>query len=349
MLLPSLLLLACAPSLDPGDKDDTASQSEVQPGEAVVDATSESNWAFLDLEAAAIVTVDDPATSLAWDMGFRRYKVMLNGGASGSGGMEVVPLPGVDYNDPIELPTEGWITDQPDADGDGDLEYAFDSWFDYDSATHGVTAADVVFVVRTVEESYYKLQFLSYYDDAGSSGYIHLHWGPLDDTWVPDTGDTGDTGEPTGPTCTSDTSRSTTTEAGGVYTTTASTGGEADHVCYDLGTATQVEADWDLAMQQWTFLTPMEVAALPAEDFDALTAAPDTGYVTDDGTGSAFADWYQYNPATFQLEPADVVFVGHVPGGAYYKIQFLGYYEGGDPEKPDHPSFRWAEVAAPGA
>ena len=92
-----LLLLAtsCAKSLDPGDKDDTDSGSDVSTGEAVINATSQTDWVYLDLESSTMVAPATPEDSTEWDLGFRRYKVMINGGVSGTGEMEAVPMPAV--------------------------------------------------------------------------------------------------------------------------------------------------------------------------------------------------------------------------------------------------------------
>ena len=51
-----------------------------------------------------------------------------------------------------------WITDEEDADGDEKPEYAFDSWFDYDLATHILSPADLVYILRTVENNYFRFR-----------------------------------------------------------------------------------------------------------------------------------------------------------------------------------------------
>jgi len=349
--LPFLLLAACAPSIAPTSQDTGAEASQVSPGEAVINATSSSDWAYLDLVAGAVV--DAPATpedSDVWDLGLRRQTVKVNGGVSGTGGMEVVPLAGVDYNTNLEEPTEGWITDAADADDDGDLEYAFNSWFNYDSSTHVLAPADITWVVRATGGELFKLAFLAYYDDAGTAAMIHLRWGPLSDVAQEDTGDTADTGDTGGGNdlaCTTDPGRVEATEADGVTTTTLSTASTDDWVCYDFGAGLVSTAN-DFAMQKWTVMTSAEVAELPGQDFAALTQAPASGYVKDDGNGSAFAEWFDYDSTSHLILPQDKVYVLHTAGGAWYKLQFTSYYPAdGDTTQPHHPTFRWAPVAAP--
>jgi hypothetical protein len=339
-----LLVTGCAKSLDPGDKDDTGTGSEVSAGEAVINATSESNWVYLDLESATMVTPATPEDSDEWDLGFRRYKVMLNGGVSGTGQMQAVPMPGVDYNTDLEEPTEGWITDEPDADGDGDMEYALDSWFDYDSDSHEVTPADTIFVLRTVEGGLLKFEFLGYYDDAGTPAYVHVHWGPLSDEFIEDTGDT----TPDEVSCTADSSRLTTTESDGVFTTQAYTGDETELVCFDFASGGLVSDGWDMTMVKWTWPTTAEVAELEGEDFDALTVAPADGYVSDpDLEGDCFEDWYDYDSTEHILVPYDKVYVVHTDDDTYYKLQVLTYYPEGDHDLPHWPTWKWAPIDAP--
>ena len=345
LIITALLLISgCAKSLDPGDKDDTGSASELGAGEAIINATSQEDWVYLNLESSSMVTPATPEDSTEWDLGFRRYKVMLNGGVSGSGGMEAVPMPGVDYNTQLEVPTEGWLTDEPDADGDGDMEYALDSWFDYESSTHEVTPKDTIFVIRTADGALVKFEFLAYYDDAGTPAYVHVHWGPLADEFVDDTGDT--TPDETG--CTSDSSRLTTTEADGVYTTQAYTGDEEELVCFEFASGGLVTENWDMSMIKWTWPSTAEVAELEGEDFDAMTTAPTDGYVSDpDLEGDGFEAWYDYDSTDHTLVPYDKVYVVHTAADTYYKMQVVTYYPDGDHDMPHWPTWRWAPIEAP--
>ncbi len=350
LVLAAVGAVACARSIAPDKSDDTGSHSEISAGEAVIDATSDSNWAYLDLESATQPDPDTPEDSPDWDLGFRRYRIKINGGVSGTGGMEIVPLYGADYNDTPEVPDDGWVTDEPDDDDEDDLpEYAFDTWFDYDSTTHEVTPADIVYLVRTVEGNLFKLQILDYYDDAGTPAYIHLRWGPLDDTASDDTGGE-DTGGEDGFACTADASKFTvTTGDDGVSTISADTSSEDEWVCWDMAALELVQADWDMAMLKWTFVLSGEGQKLEGADFDALTEAPADGWESDDGTGSVFVDWYDYDAENHTLVPQDAVYLVHTVAGGYYKMQMLSYYPEGDDsyEQPHHPSWRFAAIDPP--
>ncbi|HEY0194205.1 MAG TPA: hypothetical protein VGC42_23985, partial [Kofleriaceae bacterium] len=61
-------------------------------------------------------------------------------------------------------------------------DYVFDQgdgWYDYDVGTHVLSAKPNIYVVKTDGGSTIKLEIKKYYDDAGTSGWLTLHWGPL--------------------------------------------------------------------------------------------------------------------------------------------------------------------------
>lgn len=339
-----LLLLSCAASIAP-QGDDTGGASQVAAGEAVIDATSETDWVYLDLGGGQVVRPADPDDSAEWDLGFRRYKVKINGGISGTADMAVVPFFETPYSTELEAPTEGWVTDQADADADGDPEYALDTWFAYDADTHQVTPADVIYVVRDAASDLAKLQFLAYYDDAGSPGYIHLRWGALAEQGGTDTG--GTTKVPFS--CGADASSLSNTDlGGGVTLTRLYTGDVKSWMCWSFASAGLVTEGWDLAMQKWDFRAGESlIAVLPGQDFGSLSQAPTEGWLSDTEDDKVMEDWYLYNTTEHTLDPDDIVYVIHTAAGGYYKLQLVSYYPDGDTEQPHWPSFQWAAIAAP--
>ncbi|HRP07241.1 MAG TPA: HmuY family protein [Gemmatimonadales bacterium] len=52
-------------------------------GELTIDATSNSDFVWIDLENLAAISVGDAGSSTAWDIGIRRYEIRLNGGYTG--------------------------------------------------------------------------------------------------------------------------------------------------------------------------------------------------------------------------------------------------------------------------
>jgi len=178
LLLLPLTLAACLPADDGADPDaDTKGEGihteDLGDGSfvTVVDARDETTWRRLDLESGAAVSED----SSTWDLGFLRFNIAT--------AVEVATLEGADFDALTVAPADGYRTDA-DAGDPADMEtmpgYALDLWYDYDPTTHVLTARDdVVYVVRSAEDNYFKLQLQDYYDDAGTAGYVALRWAPV--------------------------------------------------------------------------------------------------------------------------------------------------------------------------
>ena len=137
---------------------------------SVVDARDEAAFVYLDFEGKAEVAAGD-----AWDLGFARFNVATH--------VEVAVLMGAAFDEVTAAPADGYVGDA--ADPETAMQetmpgFAFDLWYDYDPATHVLTARDdLVYVVHTPEGNYFKVQMLDYYDEAGSSGHVTLRWAPL--------------------------------------------------------------------------------------------------------------------------------------------------------------------------
>lgn len=148
-----------------------------------IDASRSDNWIFLDMETRAEVFPAFPGTSPDWDLGFQRFKIKTNSGISGGGGMEVAPLEGQDFDALAQAPAGGYLVDKDDsADIDTDPDTAFlapPCWYSYNLAEHTVRAKPIVYVVKTVEGSFFKVQMLGYYDDHGTGGYPTFRWAPV--------------------------------------------------------------------------------------------------------------------------------------------------------------------------
>jgi hypothetical protein len=145
-----------------------------------VDATDMASWVYFSLRDRAEVMPEVPEQSPLWDLGFQRSNVKVNGGASGTGSVMVSVASG-SFESVKAPPSEGYLADAADENMDGSPDYVFsagDGWYSYDPASHRLSARETVFVVKT-EDSYFKLQFSSYYDAAGTPGMPQFRWAPL--------------------------------------------------------------------------------------------------------------------------------------------------------------------------
>ena len=174
----------------------TAPPAELPPAQVAagvvrvtVNASSNDVWVYLDLDTGAVVE----ATDSTWDLAFQRFKVLSNGGVSGSGGVEVLPVSGADFAALAQAPAGDYLEDRTitleDLEGEaaqfsaGDVESAFlgaTAWYDYNASTHVLSPAPFVYVVRSTEGAYFKVRFDDYYNAAGSPANITLAFGPID-------------------------------------------------------------------------------------------------------------------------------------------------------------------------
>jgi hypothetical protein len=147
----------------------------------VVDATDEQAWRYLDLDSRR-----DDGAAARWDLGFSRFRVRTNGGASGDGGVQVAALAGQDFDALKRAPDAGFRADQPDGAEDTDTEpdNAFNSgpedWYDYNVMTHALTPRAITYVIASTEGRFYKLRIEDYYDSAGTPGFLSFRWAEID-------------------------------------------------------------------------------------------------------------------------------------------------------------------------
>lgn len=155
-------------------------------GSLRVDASDTEQWIYVDLDARTEVMPVDPLDDAVWDLGFRRFHIVVNGGVSGSGGVSVAALDGQPL-DAVEAPDmAAFVTDVADGEDEDALpDYVFsgglDPWYAYDVVTHVLTPKARVFVVRTSAGALVKLAIDDYYDGAGGSGHPSLRYAGIEE------------------------------------------------------------------------------------------------------------------------------------------------------------------------
>lgn len=179
------LCLGCAADIEPVDNTSSTSDTPIS-SELVIDTTSYEEWTYFDLD----LYIDDPSCMescrgrsvddlTGWDIALQRFKIMSNGGVSGSGDVEIAIIKDQSYDEVTEAPSSGYEVDQEDseADEDSDPDYVFnqaDPWFEYDFMSHSLSTKNYVYIVRTTEGQYVKISIEDYYNDVGDAGYVDL-------------------------------------------------------------------------------------------------------------------------------------------------------------------------------
>ena len=152
---------------------------------SIVDAMNYDNWVLFSFATQTeVLPSGEPSTSSEWDLGFKRYDIILNSGISGPGETMVAAVVEEDFESMTKAPLTNYLPDLEDSDDeDEDPDYGFSqagTWYDYNSADHTLTPKDIVFIVRTGTGRYYKIKIEDYYNEVGDSGVFTLTWGELD-------------------------------------------------------------------------------------------------------------------------------------------------------------------------
>ena len=86
----------------------------LEPLTFTIDATNREAWAYFSFASGDTVNVEDAKNSEAWDIGFQRTQVKLNGGISGPGMGSVVMLTETTFEAVTEAPAEDYLSDTED-------------------------------------------------------------------------------------------------------------------------------------------------------------------------------------------------------------------------------------------
>lgn len=142
-------------------------------GTYTVDARDPSSWIFFDFSRRSVVRDPGP---LEWDLAFRRFRVVVNGGEgyAGEGGalrLEATPPPGEE----MEVPGDGYLGTRGPLDGDTDHP-VLAGWYEYGWLTHLLTPRPTVFAIRTADGRHAAVRFLGYYCPGASPGCVTFRY-----------------------------------------------------------------------------------------------------------------------------------------------------------------------------
>ena len=130
-----------------------------------IDATNREAWAYFSFATGDVVAVEDAENSDAWDIGFQRTKVILNGGISGPGMGSAVMLTETTFEAVTAAPADGYREDTEDTLAI--LAQSEKGWYIYTGPpTHWILPLeDRVFVIKAADGTFAKVQFIGYYKD----------------------------------------------------------------------------------------------------------------------------------------------------------------------------------------
>ena len=164
--------------------------AELHQNTLTVDATDRENWAYINLTKGEMIDIADPATSMAWDLGFKRTEVIVNGGISGPGKAGALVVKDISFEDVLEAPEDDYISDT-----DQIAVFArADGWYTYTGPpNHWILPNPKVYVLRISPDPkvqpaspdyYAKVRFIGYYENNETkegAGNITIEYALQDD------------------------------------------------------------------------------------------------------------------------------------------------------------------------
>jgi hypothetical protein len=155
------------PPTPPAPSD--AGQALVGPVVYTVDATSGEQWRHFSFRVGAVV--DEVAPS--WDLAFRRFQIIANGGAGFLGHAGIRDLGPVRFDAVETAPADGYQGNEGNPDP---RNPAIAGWYRYGFFSHILSPKPHVWAVRTTDGRYAKLEMLGYYCPGSQPGCVTFRY-----------------------------------------------------------------------------------------------------------------------------------------------------------------------------
>lgn len=170
--LPQKGKVAQSSALDPVAEIDY--KNMLTPRTTVINASSEKDWIYFDFSRGSTVKIHDPS-SLEWDLAFRRGKVISNGGATNKFGKAgLIDLRVTDFDTVTEVPADKYTQDV--ATRTETENPVLLKWYKYNYLTHKLNPKRNIYALRTSDNKFAKVQFLSFYCDNKETGCISMRY-----------------------------------------------------------------------------------------------------------------------------------------------------------------------------
>ena len=142
----------------------------VGPTVYTVDATSAERWRHFSFRLGAVVDDSNPA---GWDLAFRRYQIIANGGRGFTGRAGIRDLGPVSFASVQTVPADGYEETQGSPDP---RNPAIAGWYTYGFFSHVLDPKPHVWAVRTADGRYAKLEILGYYCPGSQPGCLTFRY-----------------------------------------------------------------------------------------------------------------------------------------------------------------------------
>lgn len=142
----------------------------VGPSVYTVDASDGDRWRYFSFSKGSVIEGPGP---FEWDLAFRRFRIIANGGEAFPGTGGIVDLGEIPLDSVTVLPEEGY---EPTEAGRDSVNAAIDDWYNYSFLTHLLSPRPRTYAVRTADGRYAALEILSYYCTGAVPGCLTFRY-----------------------------------------------------------------------------------------------------------------------------------------------------------------------------
>ncbi|HEV8617085.1 MAG TPA: HmuY family protein [Methylomirabilota bacterium] len=147
-----------------------AGRALVGPVLYTVDASRPDAWRYFSFRLGGVVEGAGPKD---WDLAFRRYVIIANGGPKFPGEGGIVDLGAVEFEGVHQVPASGY---QGNESGEDPRNPAIAGWYRYGFFSHVLSPRPHVWAVRTADGRYAKIALVSYYCAGGEPGCVTFRY-----------------------------------------------------------------------------------------------------------------------------------------------------------------------------
>ena len=147
-----------------------AGRALVGPVLYTADATDSERWRHFSFRLGSVVDDGDPA---GWDLAFRRYQIIANGGPGYQGRGGIVDLGEVGFGAVQTLPATGYAVTETRPDP---ANPAIAGWYRYGFFSHVLTPKPHVWAVRTADGRFAKMEIVGYYCPGSRPGCLTFRY-----------------------------------------------------------------------------------------------------------------------------------------------------------------------------
>ena len=135
-----------------------------------IDASSAVEWRFFDFSRGSVVSRPGPTD---WDLAFRRFRIIANGGPGFAGSGGILDLGPAAFDTVHVVPARGYVANTTRGDSSN---AAIGHWYRYGFTSHLLEPAGNVYAVKTADGRYAKVEILSYYCPGARPGCLTFRY-----------------------------------------------------------------------------------------------------------------------------------------------------------------------------